>query len=311
MLESIEKSDESFKKNEFKYKSLFKNMKEGFTYNQIIFDEEGRIDDFIILETNEEFLKITGLKENEIINKKISELGKTLGTNKLNWNEDIAKEILKNNNIKIDEFYFEIKNKWFSISAYSLFDNHFAMIISDITEKKIVESKIFKMAYYDSLTNLPNRKLFFDRLEMTFAHSKRNNTMFALLFIDLDNFKKINDFLGHSKGDELLKETANRIKKAVRDTDTVSRFGGDEFTIIMDSIKNYDDASILADRILKSVHYKYNHNNEEICVTASIGISVYPYDDDNIEGLINKVNQAMYKAKKNGKGKANYFQKNN
>jgi diguanylate cyclase (GGDEF)-like protein len=162
-------------------------------------------------------------------------------------------------------------------------------------------------ANHDALTSLPNRFLFNDRLEREIVASKRDRTKLALLFIDLDYFKEINDKLGHLVGDEVLKEVANKIKLIIREKDTLSRLGGDEFTIIMEGVKSLEDTSVLAKKIIKIFEDSFIILEYEVKLSCSIGISIYPNDDDSAQNLLMYADKAMYKAKNSGKNTFKYY----
>ena len=174
----------------------------------------------------------------------------------------------------------------------------------DITERKEDEERILFQANYDELTGLPNRALFLDRLNQTLANAQRTRTNVGVMFIDLDGFKLVNDTLGHDVGDLLLQETSERLKKCVRNTDTVSRLGGDEFTILMPNLHDPRDAPLVATRILESIAEPFHLKGNDSFVSTSIGITVYPEDAKEAGDLLRNADSAMYQAKE--KGKANY-----
>jgi len=179
-------------------------------------------------------------------------------------------------------------------------------IFRDISERKIVEERLQRLALYDTLTGLPNRTLFFDRMNQLLALAKRNHYVLALLYMDLDRFKTINDTLGHEVGDMLLVEAGNRMISCTRKADTVARMGGDEFIGICGRIATPADAGVVAEKIL-SVLAKPFHLKGNVCtIGASIGISLYPQDGDDVETLVNKADAAMYAAKESGKNGYTY-----
>lgn len=171
-----------------------------------------------------------------------------------------------------------------------------------------MENKLKELAHYDCLTGLPNRALFFDRLEQALKQAKRTNKEVALLMIDLDGFKCINDRMGHDAGDEVLIEVAGRLKKQIRDTDTVARFGGDEFVVILTNLSEAGDAETLALKIIVAIGKPFHFNMPYCAVGASIGISFYPFDGYYAETLLKKADAAMYRAKENGKNNYQLFQ---
>ena len=180
---------------------------------------------------------------------------------------------------------------------------HFVGIVRDITERKRAEGELTQMALYDHLTGLPNRTNFFDKLEFSLSHARRNKSVLALLFIDLDGFKKVNDTFGHTMGDHLLEEVAQRLRASIRESDTVARMGGDEFTIILNNLQDIEGASCMAEKLIKAINQPIDLDGNTCNVGASIGIAVYPDHDGNINDLINAADSAMYQAKANGKNK--------
>ena len=180
-------------------------------------------------------------------------------------------------------------------------------IYSDITPQKKVQDKLNRLAHYDTLTSLPNRTMFHNSLEAMISKANRNKSKIALMFIDLDNFKMINDTLGHDYGDLLLQEVAKRVKAILRAEDVVSRLGGDEFTIILDDIKDVTYPSIVAQKIIDALSTPIKLKNEMGYIGASVGISIFPDDAPQIEQLIKNADLAMYKAKHEGKNVYRYF----
>ena len=170
-----------------------------------------------------------------------------------------------------------------------------------IDKVKSVEEMHY-LAYYNKMTKLPNRTLFNDRAEIAFKNAARNNEKYIVLFLDLDEFKLINDTMGHNAGDQLLKTVSKRIVKSVREGDTISHWGGDEFTILS-KIKNIDDNKYLCERILSNIKEKIIINRKKINCTVSIGGAIYPIDGNSIDDLVQKADMAMYVSKTQGKDK--------
>ncbi len=168
--------------------------------------------------------------------------------------------------------------------------------------------KMAHLAQHDYLTNLPNRVLLNDRITQAIAVAERNSTQIAVLFLDLDNFKNINDTLGHETGDKLLQSVSKRLSDCVRHADTVSRQGGDEFIILLTDIKHDSDAAIIADKVLETLTLEHLVENSHFHVSASIGISIYPSDGNNAETLIKNADIAMYHAKQNGRNNYQFFE---
>jgi len=171
----------------------------------------------------------------------------------------------------------------------------------DITERKRTEERISYQAYHDLLTRLPNRLLFADRMTQALAHATRNNIRIAVIFIDLDFFKEINDNYGHIVGDRVLQQVADRILKCVRAEDTVSRFGGDEFSLLLVNIATQEDATFVADKIFAALRLPFTVDDQDIRLSASLGIALYPEGGETIDALLHSADIAMYQAKDSGK----------
>ncbi|MDK9558114.1 EAL domain-containing protein [Marinobacter sp. M216] len=177
----------------------------------------------------------------------------------------------------------------------------------DISIRKRYEQQLLRQANYDILTGLPNRMLALDRLKLALAQARRENTLVGVMFLDLDNFKHINDTLGHDAGDNLLVEAARRISSCLRGTSTVARLGGDEFLVILPGLNGADASYQVADRILKTFSPPYILNGQEVFVTTSIGIAIFPTDSDNSGTLLQHADAAMYQAKHKGKSSYAHF----
>lgn len=202
----------------------------------------------------------------------------------------------------------EIFPQWLSINCVKDQNgdtSHYIRICHDITELKNNEEELKFHAYHDNLTGLPNRQLFHDRLKMAIAYGQRHKEKVALMFIDLDNFKTINDSLGHDIGDLLLIEVSNRLKKCAREEDTVARLGGDEFTIVLPNITERQSAITVAERVLHSLKQQMYFHSHTLTIGASIGITIFPDDSENLQQLIKNADMAMYRAKE--LGKSNYY----
>lgn len=175
------------------------------------------------------------------------------------------------------------------------------IIAREMVQRKAYQKALYHSAKFDKLTNLPNRALFHDRLDQTLKQSERYQREFALLFIDLDGFKSVNDTMGHDVGDGLLAQAAQRLLDCVRDADTVARMGGDEFTVILSTIASADDAKTVAKKIIESLSMPFEIEHHKAKIGASIGISVFPEHGRNIDTLLKNADDAMYAAKKAGK----------
>ena len=207
------------------------------------------------------------------------------------------------------EFYNKKKNGdfYWEFASISPIKNeegvitHFVGVKEDITERKRAEATIRELAYHDSLTGLPNRMLFNDRLTLELAHAHRNRQKFAVMMIDLDYFKDINDTLGHSVGDELLQAVGHRLTGLLRKNDTVARMGGDEFLLLLPEVARVEAAAKIAQKILKAVREPFVVDGNKLQITTSIGIATYPKDGKDGDSLMTHADNAMYRAKKEGR----------
>lgn len=206
----------------------------------------------------------------------------------------------------------EIFPEWLSLSAIR--DDggeitHYVATFSDVTEAKANEARIQHMAHHDFLTGLPNRFLLTDRFKQVAAAAERNDTRFALLFIDLDRFKNVNDTLGHSIGDQLLRDVASRLGSIVRGTDTLSRQGGDEFLVLLGEVETPETAAIVARKLMQILGEPFLLDGHPITVTPSIGIAVSPEDGTDLDSLLKHADLAMYDAKQQGRNNYQFFRR--
>ena len=184
---------------------------------------------------------------------------------------------------------------------------HFIGTLRDITQQKAAKAKIMHLATHDALTDLPNRNLLQDRLQHAIVQARRNQRLCAVLFIDLDNFKTINDSLGHHIGDALLKSVAKQLLECLREEDTVARQGGDEFIVVLDNLSSPEDSALAANKILTSLSQPYLIDGHELHSSASIGIAIYPHDGQDPDTLLKNSDTAMYHAKEAGRGNYQFF----
>ncbi len=202
---------------------------------------------------------------------------------------------------------------WFETTSRSVLDTvtgkirEIVGVSRDVTERRRVEEQIEYQAYHDALTGLPNRRLFRDRLTVALAHARRMKHPLAVMFLDLDRFKVVNDTLGHSIGDELLKAIGMRLQASMREEDSIARMGGDEFTILLADLKTTDDAAKIAQKVLDTVAQPQQIDGTELFITTSIGIALFPNDGDTAEALLANADHAMYRAKDAGRSSYQMF----
>ena len=180
-------------------------------------------------------------------------------------------------------------------------------ISRDITERKKSEEMIKYMAYYDSLTDLPNRMFFTEQLNSAIMLAQRNQEMLAVIFLDLDNFKTVNDTLGHCAGDQLLQDVSGRLKACLRESDFIARFGGDEFVLLLTQIDCAKDASQVAQKIFEAIKPPFNLDGHEFQITTSIGVSLYPNDGQDARFLLKNADAALYRAKEQGRNNHQFY----
>lgn len=266
----------------------------------------------LIKTINPAFTRITGFTLEEVVGRNPSMLSS--GRHEPLFYQDMWQEIRQAGSWS-GEIWNRRKNgsvypEWLSVSVVTD-DNgepsEYVAVFSDITKRKNDEAQIVRQAYYDDLTQLPNRALLSDRLNLAIATADRDEQVIALLFVDLDRFKYVNDSMGHEYGDDLLKQVATRLNECVRDTDTVARFGGDEFVILLHNIKSEADAAYVAYKLIESLSTPFTLAERDIIIGASIGIAMHPGDADTAENLIRNADLAMYKAKQSGRNQAHFF----
>ncbi len=246
-----------------------------------------------------------GWNKNELLNKKLTETIDGINTEHSN---DCSPVIQGRMPKRVDDTIFIKKNGKPHHVAYTtnIFQEpgettQFIITFHDISHRKKHDKQVQHFAYHDYLTNLPNRRLFADRLNMELAHAKREQSNLAIMFLDLDGFKEINDRFGHDAGDEILQETARRIQLILRETDTVARTGGDEFIVLLPKIEQQADAAIIAQKIVTAIAKPITAGGATHSVSTSAGVSFFPTDGDDHDTLVAKADYAMYSIKKRGK----------
>ena len=257
------------------------------------------------------------LKSEKIINQHIKNV---LDIEVVEKFEVSIKQVLDQLATKNFEFviYHNRKIYYYEVRMMPVKSKEVIALIRDVTDRKVAEEQIAFLAYHDSLTALPNSRLFKDRLSHAISIAERNNKILAIMFLDLDRFKLINDTMGHPAGDELLKITSERLIEAVRKTDSIAvsangnsssiaRFGGDEFTILLDDVENVQAIIRIAERIVESVSQPLMLDRQEVHISTSIGIAIYPDDGDKADVILKHADSAMYHAKAQGRNNFQFF----
>ena len=266
----------------------------------------------VIVDVNPAFFDITGYRREESIgqNPRILSSGKhSPEFFSEMWNTLVDQGFWKGelwNRKKGGELYAELLTISAIVSEDGKTQNYIGLF-SDITKSKEQQKSLELMAHYDELTGLPNRSLFADRYKQAIAHSKRTETLLAVCFLDLDEFKPVNDNYGHLVGDQLLIEVAERIKSQLRAEDTVSRMGGDEFALLLGDISSQAQCENMLERLHHSLAHTFSVEGYEISLSASSGITLYPWDNADLDTLLRHADQAMYKAKLAGRNQYQLF----
>jgi diguanylate cyclase (GGDEF)-like protein/PAS domain S-box-containing protein len=261
---------------------------------------------------NKAFLEITGYTEADVMSRNATTLAadgddqnffevvQFIPPNSGHWQREI--EFRKQQG--------EIVTYWINSSEVRNPDGcvtHYVSVISDISSLRNAHEQANHLAYHDPLTNLPNRFLFDDRLQQAIRNTRRQGKQMALMFLDLDRFKNINDTLGHAAGDTVLQEVAQRLVPSIREGDTVSRLGGDEFTIILEGVSEPLDVVSIADRILHELSMPFTVNERNVIISTSIGISLFAQDSGNASSLLHQADAAMYMAKGEGGNRYRFY----
>ena len=181
------------------------------------------------------------------------------------------------------------------------------VLTEEINIRKKAEENLKHLAYHDDLTKLPNRSLLIDRLEHALIRAQRDKSLVAIMFIDLNEFKKINDTLGHAAGDHVLSTVAKRLRTALREADTISRFGGDEFVVLIEQASEHENTEMLSRKVMKILSQPVIYNDQALTIGCSLGISIYPQDGENVEVLLERADAAMYRAKDGEKNSRQYY----
>jgi diguanylate cyclase (GGDEF)-like protein/PAS domain S-box-containing protein len=296
-------AEEAVRQSEQRYRSLFDNMLEGYAYCRMFYENDKPVD-FVYLEVNVAFEQLTGLRD--VIGKKVSEIIPGIRDDNPELFE-VYGRVARSGKPERFEDYVQALGIWFSLSVYSTGEDCFVAVFDNITERKTAEAQVEYLAYHDQLTRLPNRQLARDRFDQAAAYAGRSDGKVAVAYLDLDHFKTINDALGHAVGDALLKEVAGRLQQCVRDTDTVSRQGGDEFLVVLPGVHDADAIASVTAKILELLAQPFRIEDHDLSTSVSIGVALYPDDGTDFDTLLKKADTAMFHAKEAGRNVCHFF----
>lgn len=288
-MRALNEAHRELQENERKYHALFSNLAQAVL-----------IIDFAVqptvVDANEASGRLIGLPWRQVIGMSIAELFDEAADGVV----QTLKQALAAKGSVTHELHWQRLNKLVHLSVIATAEQQVAVLCEDVTDRRKDEQRVQQMAYYDPLTGLPNRSLLYDRVQQAMARANRTTTKLGFLFIDLDRFKPINDTLGHEAGDRLLEQIATRLKSGTRAADTVARFSGDEFVMVVGDLQEAHHADLVADGILERLAQPYQIGGQQLNCACSIGIAIYPDEGVDADTLINHADLAMYAAKEQG-----------
>ncbi|MDD2897488.1 MAG: EAL domain-containing protein [Desulfuromonadaceae bacterium] len=301
-LRVVKKAFQTLRESEKKYRSLYEAMNEGMALHHIVLDDRGSIATITVVDINPSFKSMFHERLGIVGSNSFELFGET-------FREYVSEHLLILGMGETISFELELPGtgNFYNVQAFSPDQGLIATLLEDVTESRKSEQQIQKMAYFDTLTGLPNRALFLDRINQALALADRDEAGLAVLFIDLDRFKNINDTLGHSVGDLLLIEVAQRLGQHLRISDTLARLGGDEFVVVITKLGEQMNVTSIAQKLIDSIQTPFDIKGNELHVSASIGIALYPEDGVTAENLIKHADMAMYSSKESGRNAYSFF----
>jgi diguanylate cyclase (GGDEF)-like protein/PAS domain S-box-containing protein len=286
----------SLEENETRYREMFEHMRNAVEVYEVV----GEAETFIFKEYNSAAERLGHLSREKVLGKSIYEVFPDAMEDGF---VELLRRVWKAGKSEYRRFCFydeEGAESWRDVYVYKLPSGELVSIHEDITLRKLAEEKVWHQAHHDSLTQLPNRILFYEHLQKALDVAQKENLTCAVLFLDLDRFKLINDTMGHNSGDSLLIKVSERLRQILPQEATIGRQGGDEFIILLPFLIDKTDAALMAHKILKAFRKPYQLDSQEVFVTTSIGISLYPQDTKEMETLVKQADTAMYYAKEQG-----------
>jgi len=298
--------DQKKKESEKQYKLLISQIPLGMIHYKIYHDIENETIDFQIIGVNKAFETLVGKSGSDLVGKNLQDIF----LNMEQYWVDVFEEVAISGKTRIFENYTESIDCYIKVIAYKIKEDQMVIIVENITEDKKKQEEILYISYHDSLTDLPNRLLLEDLAKKLMKDANKNKTNIAFLFLGLDRFKNINDALGRSIGDKLLKEVSKYLKKILIENEVLARLGGDEFTILIPSFGFIDDLKVRVEKILDRFKYPFSIDDKEVFITASIGISQYPIDGMTLGKILENANTAMYFSKRSGRDNYKFYTEN-
>ena len=299
-------AEERLQKSEERYRSLYSTMHEGMALKELVYDETGEAIDYRIVDVNPAYERILGLRRDRVLGRLGSQIYPLGAGGRPPLLEAFAKVVATGQPLHLEKEY-KPSDKILALSAICPSPGQVAIIFDDITERKKAQIQIERLAYYDMLTSLPNRVLLRDRLGQMIAKAGRNRLKLGVIFLDLDQFKAVNDTLGHDSGDHLLRVIAGRLNDCMRKSDTVARLGGDEFILLLDDVSNESVVGEVARKVLDILSQPISLGGREVFTTGSLGIALYPADGLDAETLLKNADTAMYQAKERGRNTFQFY----
>lgn len=290
--------------SEEQYRSLFDNMVSAYVLHEIICDAGGRPVDYRFSVVNPAFERLTGFSRQEVLDKMLLDIIPTINRD---WVEAYGRVVLTGRPVSFVKQVREL-GRYYSVDVYPAKPGYLAVQFLDVTEQQAQEQRIERLEFFDSLTGLPNRTLFIDRLTVAIARARSGGENLGVLFVDIDSFKIINDILGHALGDQFLRNMATRLKQCIGEQDSVARTAGDEFAVLLTNLAGLSAVTAIVASIQAEIKQQLSIGGHEFSTTACIGAAFYPAHGSNAEALMQRADIAMVKAKETGKETFLFYQ---
>lgn len=301
--DEIQKNWEIIEERDTTLWALFNNMYDAFALHEIICDEQGKPINYRYLAVNPAFSQLIGMGADQLVGHTVLEIMPNIENY---WIDTFGQVALTGKSQHLTNYANEL-NGYYSVKAYSPQLGKFAVLAKDITEQRKHAELVKHLAYHDALTELPNRLQYHAEIKKALHHAALTKAKCAIMFLDLNNFKQINDYYGHAVGDEFLKEVAKRLRNCCGEEHCVARMGGDEFTIIVSNIQDENKVIAVSESIINAIRVPWIFSGNRFHVGASIGIAMYPQDSENPDTLLKYADMAMYIAKSQGDNEIHFY----